>query len=107
MDRFYDAGEKRECFDRRGRRQKEVVWGRKVGVKFPTHFLADEVGSRIVEKGFEDGHEGVFVLAEQAEGKFARFAKGTCSWRRPLLAVLFNYGVHRENGRVGREGVPS
>lgn len=40
----------------------------KVGDGFEAYFLADKVSGRVVEEGFEDGHERVFVLTEEAEG---------------------------------------
>lgn len=39
------------------------------------YLLADKVCCRVVEESFEDGHESVFVLPEEAESEFAGFAE--------------------------------
>ena len=64
-----------------GKRAGEMgrgMWGVRSRAREFTYFLADEVGGGVVEEGFEDGHESVFVLAEEAEGQFAGFAEGSC-----------------------------
>lgn len=47
-----------------------------------THSFPNEVGGWVMQKGFEDGHQGIFVLPQKTEGDL------TSSSERPYIARI-------------------